>query len=110
MAALYEVHLGRIQFGDSNDERPLIVVRGLANGCYRVAMVSGNLDLYVERRDFLIDSSHPDFAATGLPRASYAFGGYAAEVSSPVLERQMGELVGNLRGAFGTWWDFWGPL
>jgi hypothetical protein len=105
VAVPYDLYLGRIAFNDSNDRRPLIVLSTFAGDRVRVAMLSGNLDLFEPARDFLIEKGHPNFTATGLTRTSYVFGDYGAEVGLASLERRKGRIEGLLLDEFRMWWE-----
>jgi hypothetical protein len=69
-----------------------------------VAPISGQLDLYVERRDFLIEQDDADFPFTGLDRTSFVSGSDWIRVRPETLTRRRGELRGALLARFQFWY------
>ena len=90
--------------GKSEDARPLVVLSLLSSGNLEVAPISSASDLRgASWQHFAIDASHPDFAATGLPKSSYVLGDSLGTVRRSQLIKRMGRLQGQLAKAFQDW-------
>lgn len=72
LPAIHSIHVARIQFRDSSDPRPVLVLRHVPPQEVSVALISSAMDLFERDRDFLLEQSEEGFAKTGLkkPRSS----------------------------------------
>jgi hypothetical protein len=96
-----EVWQAAIPWGHADYPRPVIFLGHRAGDRLVVLRVSSNLDLLGEN-DFLIPAEHPDFAQTGLKRASRVRR-EMIELRPEDFIKQRGALVGALRGQFEEW-------
>ena len=97
-----EVWLARAVLGASTDLRPVIVFEAPIRGTAKVFLVSSALDLKTDA-DFSIEAEHPDFAATGLRKSSYAIAGGIRELHISAFQKRRGHLQGALALAFEAW-------
>jgi len=79
---------------DPSDPRETIAV---------VAPVSSAMDLLNRDEDFLLESSEPDFQATGLARTSYVIADWPIWVKVGLLTRRKGELPRGILSRFRIW-------
>jgi len=98
----YDIYWGGpFVFGDCLDRRPCLILP--SSGNLAVAYISSQIDLLVPWRDFLISAEHENFAATGLRRESYIYGGGFFEAQPRHLIRRCGRLEGALLEEFLEW-------
>ena len=97
------VVLAAVKVGYSEYPRPcgLLAIDEQNNGI--VLPVSSQMDLYRPNIDFLLDDSHPDFKATGLPKKSYVIAIEALRVAPAKIRKTYGQLQGKLASDFLVW-------
>ena len=91
-----------IPWGHADYERPVIFLGHRAHDKLAVLRVSSNLDLMDPDRDFLIQETHENFAATGLDSSSYAEAQMMI-LSPEKFTKAMGAIVGKMRRDFEEW-------
>lgn len=100
-----DIYLVRAKYRHCEDIRPCLILEICNIGKVRLALISSAFDLYKDRRDFLIEASHPDFAATGLRKTSYIarIKDTFLATSPENLGKPLGQLVRGLAIAFDDW-------
>jgi len=89
--------MARIQLGECNDPRPVVIVDFFPNETVGYFPISTKC---YESSCFYIDRDHVNFSATGLPRSSYVLDGQIYTVKKDSLFRMMGSLTGELLEQF----------
>lgn len=98
-----DLHIVQIKLRLSIDKRPCVIVEPPIGNRVKIAVISSAMDLYNRTTDFLIDSSHQDFPATGLTRTCYITGNFVEAPISRLSKNAIGRLEGNLERQFDKW-------
>ncbi len=100
----YEIYDANVQIGEVSYPRPCIITSSIIDGCFSVVPLSSALELY-EGLPFhlMIESTDPDFKATGLKHTSFATGDDIAELHLRDLIRKRGRLEGEPLRRFKKW-------
>ncbi|MEW6741515.1 MAG: hypothetical protein AB1486_02050 [Planctomycetota bacterium] len=104
MPSLLDVYLADVEWRNSKDRRPCLIVRVTPDGRFGCAHISSAMDLFIPERDFLIDAKTPGFAETGLKRTSFVTSRALSVLEERDLIRRLGRLQNPLREQFRYWW------
>ena len=97
-----DVVLAVVHVGKSVDPRPCIIIDVLPDNEYLIMPCSKQFNLY-KNSDFKIPSTHPDFAASGLPWESYVINDRIHQIKGNEILRRYGQLIGDLADEFNKW-------
>src|SRR5438105_1494750 len=97
-----EIYWVKLRFGASDDYRPCIVLSADFS-TVTIVRLSSAVELFNPAVHFWIDSSRPDFAATGLSKTCYADGSKILTIDSGRLVKRLGQLEGVLAADFKAW-------
>jgi hypothetical protein len=89
----YEIYYAKRAWHNCVDERPWLIVELRDPGVVGCLPISG---AWYGDKKFVIEDSHPDFAATGLKKTSFVDDTYIIEVSINDVRRHLGQLTGSL--------------
>jgi len=103
MPQRHEIYLVRVPLRASFDYRPCIVLDVSHNTIVVGVMLVSSSSLYRKAYDFLIPKEHPNFAATGLKKTSFAIGDQIRDVAAADLNQYLGRLEGELAREFDKW-------
>jgi hypothetical protein len=98
-----DIHWSIVEVRTSRDQRPCIIVESGAGETVFVAPLSSQLDLYDRSRHFLIESSDPDFPATGLRKSCFVLGDFLRDIPASSVGKLIGRLEGDLALRFVEW-------
>jgi hypothetical protein len=93
----YEIYYARVTWRACPDERPWLIIDSRPNHVFGCFPISGQS---YSGACFPIDSSHPDFSATGLTKSCFIHDASIIEVLSNQFTRRKGELTGKLLADF----------
>ena len=98
-----DIYMIQVTVGYSTYPRPCMIIEVMKN-LVTVAPLSSAMDLYNLTTDFIIESTHPNFNATGLKRTSYISGQHFFDIPiSDLSKNRRGYLSGELGKAFDEW-------
>ena len=89
--------------GLSRDIRPCVVIRIEEGGTVTLLRISSAMDLFNSNTHFYFESARPEFAATGLRKASFCDDSKFFKVHVNTLGKRMGSITGELRREFEKW-------